>query len=345
MLDGYRQPAMPVPSSSRRTRSEPRRAGPASRPARGLRRRTVVALAVVALVGAACGKDTSTPSASPVTSPTGSGTLLLGGNPRSPAADQTPPKGTNGLAFREGVLWIADLNGGQIVVVDPASGTILARYGPDQNVNAKPDDLAVAPDGSVWWTGFDIGKVASIGTDGRSTDIAAMRPGANAIAFSPAGKAYVTMAVTGDGLWELDPANPQSSREVTPTLGNVNAFAFGPDGQLYGPGFAEQVGRVVRIDTTTGATTEVAIGFAFPSALRFDTKGDAFVLSAIGGSVERVDLATGAVTPFAKVPTKRVDNMMWGPDGNLFVTAFDEPLITVISPTGDVVRTLTVGSR
>jgi len=309
------------------------------------RRRATIAIVVLTLLIAACGKDTSTPSASPATSPTGSGTLLLGGNPRAPATDQSPPKGTNGLAFREGVLWIADLNGGQILVADPANGAILARYGRDQNVNAQPDDLAVAPDGSVWWTGFDIGKVASIGTDGRSTDIAAMRPGANAIAFSPAGKAYVTMAVTGDGLWELDPANPQSSREVTATLGNVNAFAFSPDGQLYGPGFAEQVGRVVQIDTTTGAATEVATGFAFPTALRFDTKGVAYVLSAIGGKVDRVDLMTGAVTPFVTVPTKRVDNMMWGPDGNLYVSAFDEPIISVFGPAGDLVRTLTIGQR
>ncbi len=298
-------------------------------------------LAATALVG--CGKDTSNGAATATTAPVGTGTSIVGGAPRTPAADQTPPKGANGVAFRDGVLWVADLAGRQIVVADPADGTILARYSAAQGITSQPDDLAVTRDGTVWWTGFDTGTVGRIGTDGRSTDVATLRPGANPIAVAPDGSLVVGIAVTGDGLFRIDPASPGTPKEIAAAVGNVNAFAFGPDGGLYGPSFSEQHGKVVRVDTATGATTPTATVPGFPVSVRFDRDGAAYVLSTLPSAVSRVDLATGTVTPFATPSTKAVDNMAWGPDGNLYVTGFDVPQVTVIDAKGTVLRSLSIG--
>lgn len=303
------------------------------------------ALATILATASGCGKDSESSATPTTTAPNGSGTTMLGGNPRAPAPDQSPPKGANGLAFRDGLLWVADLNGGQIVVVDPANGAILARYGKAQGISATPDDLAVARDGSVWWTGFDTGVVGRISTDGKSTDMVTTRPGANPITVGPDGSIYVGIAVTGDGLFVIDPAAPDPPREIAPAIGNVNAFAFGLDGALYGPAFSNQEGKVVRIDVADGKTTDVAKGFPFPDSLRFDASGQAFVLSTLPPRVDRLDLLTGEVTLFATPPTKAVDNMAWGPDGNLYVSGFNEPTITVIDPEGKVLRTLSVGRR
>lgn len=310
------------------------------------RRRTLwwtAALAVV-LAAPACGKDVPGNAAPATTAPTGTGTTVLGGDLRAPSADQASPSGANGMAFRDGLLWVADLTGRQIVVVDPATGTILSRFGKEAGVDAQPDDLTVAPDGDVWWTGFDTGVVGRIGASGRSDDVATLRPGANAITTGPDGHLYVTAAVTGDGFWTIDPGAPDAgAREIAPALGNVNGFAFGPDGALYGPAYAEQKSTVVRIDLATGATTPVAEGFRFGASVRFGPDGRAYVLSAIQPEVHVVDLATGESAHFATPSTPVVDNMAWGPDGNLYVSAMNKPEITVIGPDGAVLRTLTLG--
>jgi hypothetical protein len=48
-------------------------------------------------------------------------------------------------------LYIASSVGREIVVMDPETGEILDRLGPDRGVES-PDDLTFGPDGSLYWT-------------------------------------------------------------------------------------------------------------------------------------------------------------------------------------------------
>lgn len=126
--------------------------------------------------------------------------------------DQASPKGTNGVAWDGQRLWVADLAGGEILAVDPRDGRILGRFGAAQGVT-KPDDLAVGPDGAVYWTGFEDGVVGRLGPDGTSTTLSQVGAGANPIAFGPDDSLYVGRAVTADGLYRIDPrAGPRRSR-------------------------------------------------------------------------------------------------------------------------------------
>jgi streptogramin lyase len=328
---------------------------------------TAVALTFTA---AACGSDTSGGTTTATGTPTSASSATTGGagspttgatsGTATPGAwtpetlgpatvtlpdgpvDQTPPKGTNGVAWDGRRLWVADLAGSQILAVDPRTGAIEGRFGADQGVTG-PDDLAVGPDGAVYWTGFNDGTVGRLGPDGRSTAIADVGAGANPIAFSPDGSLYVGRAVTADGLYRLDPTGATPPREVAPSVGNVNGFAFGPDGALYGPSYQDQQGSLVRIDPTTGAVTEVLGGLGFPSAVKFGPDGKAYVLTSLPVGVLAVDLTTGASTPYATPLTKAVDNLAYDGDGSFVVSSFNEPVLSVIPPAGGEVRTVRLG--
>ncbi len=83
----------------------------------------------------------------------------------------------------------------------------------------------------------------------------------------------------GQGLYEIDPAGTRPPRLVTAPW-DSNAFAFGPDGLLYGPkkGF-NGAGAVEEADVKTGVIKEVKVGFNYPVAVKFDAKGRCNVLS------------------------------------------------------------------
>jgi sugar lactone lactonase YvrE len=201
----------------------------------------------------------------------------------------------------------------------------------------------------LYWTGFytgDIGRVSFDG-DGRATVkvLGNIGAGANAIAFSNAGKLLVDRAVIGDGLYEIDTTGATPPRQIAAALGNVNAFAFGPDGQLYGPrsGVAP-AGALVRIDPATGSVTMVAAGLGLPSAVKISADGRTAYLTQSGppAAIEKVDLQTAALTQVATVPAKVLDNLALGPDGTIYVSYFDQPEISVIGPGGET-RTMNVG--
>src|SRR5208283_1805509 len=76
------------------------------------------------------------------------------------------PKGANGIRFdANGLLHIASLRGNEIVVADTSTGAIVNRIGLGQGVET-PDDLAFGPDGSLYWTSFDTGKVCRLSPQG-----------------------------------------------------------------------------------------------------------------------------------------------------------------------------------
>ena len=80
-----------------------------------------------------------------------------------------PIHGTNGLAFDDqGQLYVASAMGQEIVVMDPQTGKILERLGPEDRV-AGPDDLAFGPDGSLYWTDILSGEVGRRTPDGDVT--------------------------------------------------------------------------------------------------------------------------------------------------------------------------------
>jgi hypothetical protein len=138
--------------------------------------------------------------------------------------------GANGmLVDRHDRLHIASVAGREIVVMDPHSGAVLDRLGPDRGVEG-PDDLSFGPDGALSWTSFFTGAVARRAPDGTVSTIAQLPAGAGAITFSDDGRLFVAVSFPGgaDALYELDPDGATPPRLIAQGLDGLNAMTGGP---------------------------------------------------------------------------------------------------------------------
>lgn len=142
--------------------------------------------------------------------------------------------GANGLAVdARGRLLVASVLGGELLALDARSGQIVDRLGHDLGVDA-PDDVAVGPDGSIYWTDYLVGAVGRLAPDGAVTR-QFVGPGINPIAFTADGRLFAGRAFLGDGLYELDPDLMDAPRVVidgsgdAPFPAQLNGFDFGPD--------------------------------------------------------------------------------------------------------------------
>jgi sugar lactone lactonase YvrE len=246
--------------------------------------------------------------------------------------------GANGMMFdRHDRLHIASVAGREIVVMDPQSGAVLDRLGPDRGVEG-PDDLSFGPDGALYWTSFFTGAVSRRTPDGTVSTIAQLPAGAGAITFSDDGRLFVAVSALGtEALYELDPDGANPPRQVATGLGGLNAMDWGADGLLYGPlSFA---GQVVRINVDSGAIVPLAVGFGLPTAAKFDSRGRLYVVDQRSikgrGEVVRVDLATGDRRIIARL-TAGLDNLAFDSHDRLFVSSFQDGFVAEIEPDGEV---------
>jgi sugar lactone lactonase YvrE len=247
--------------------------------------------------------------------------------------------GANGMLFdRHDRLHIASVAGREIVVMDPHSGAILDRLGPDRGVEG-PDDLSFGPDGALYWTSFFTGAVSRRAPDGTTSTIAQLEPGVGAITFSDDGRLFVAVSFPGgaDALYELDPNGGTPPRLIAQGLGGLNAMDWGADGLLYGP--LSLAGQVVRINVDSGAITRLAKGFGLPTAAKFDSRGRLYVVDQRSGKghgeVVRVDLGSGRKTVIARLAAG-LDNLAFDAHDRLFVSSFHDGFIAEVQPDGAV---------
>jgi sugar lactone lactonase YvrE len=239
----------------------------------------------------------------------------------------------------DGRLYIASVGTPGILVMDPESGAIEDRWGPEQGVKG-PDDLAFGPDGSLYWTDITFGEVARRSPDGTTTVIANLGPGVNPITFSDDGRLFVSQCFFDDKLYEVDPAGETEPRLITDRLGpgcGLNGMDWGPDGFLYGPRWFH--GEVARVNVDTGEVETAAQGFDTPAAVKFDAEGRLHVLDTLAGEVVRVDLESGAKEVVGRVQPSSADNLAFDDSGRLFVSSFADGFIVEVV---DAVNTRTV---
>ncbi len=226
--------------------------------------------------------------------------------------------GMNGLVCdAEDRLLIASNLARDLKVLDTTTGNVLATYGVEQGVDT-PDDVAVGPDGSIYWTNIVAGTVGRRAPDGTTSTVADLGLGVNAVRVSPDGMTlYVSKAILGDALYAIDLAGGAEPRLVAENVGWPNSMAFGPDGRLYSP--LNLYGEIVRWDLAAGTTETVADGLEFPVALKFDSQGRMVVCELLRGTVLRIDPATGTKTTLATLETG-LDNLAIDSQDRLFVS-------------------------
>jgi sugar lactone lactonase YvrE len=241
-----------------------------------------------------------------------------------------PIHGANGIMFdAKDRLYVASGVGREIVVIDPETGEILDRLGPDRGVES-PDDLTFGPDGSLYWTALLTGEVGRLSPDGTKTG-QTVALGVNPITFSDDGRLFVALDLLGDALYELDPDLIDPPRLIAENLGYMNGMDWGPDGLLYGPLWAK--GEVVRVDVDTGTVTLVADGFRSPDAVKFDSQGRLYVADYIVGEVLRVDVETGSKEVIA-TGLSDIDNIAFDSHDRLFVSHAQDGSISEVLPGG-----------
>lgn len=250
----------------------------------------------------------------------------------------SPIHGANGVMFdASDRLHIASVVGREIIVMDPESGEILDRLGPDRGIES-PDDLIFGPDGSLHWTALLTGEVGRLSPDGTKTG-QSVAPGVNPITFSNDGRLFVALDFLGDALYELDPDLVDPPRLIAEDLGFLNGMDWGSDGFLYGPIWTK--GEVVRIDVDTGAVTVVADGFGVPAAVKFDSQGRLHVGDQMRGEISRVDTETGSKEVIA-TGLPGLDNIAFDSHDRLFAANAQDGSILEVLP-GGTTRTVSAG--
>ncbi len=253
-----------------------------------------------------------------------------------------PLHGANGVIFGpDGRLYVASVSSSEVAAVDPETGAVLERWGPEEGVNG-PDDLIFGPDGSMFWTDIAGGDVVRRSPDGTTTVVASLGPGVNPITFSDDGRLFVSQCFLGDQLFEVDPDGVEEPRLISDQLGpgcGLNGMDWGPGGRLYGPRWFQ--GEVVRVDVDSGAVETVATGFQIPAAVKFDSQGRLYVLDTQAGEVVRVDVESGDKEVVGR-PEVGGDNLAFDGEDRLFVSSFaDGSIVEVTGP--ETVREVMVG--
>ncbi|MFN8019849.1 MAG: hypothetical protein U0P45_17275 [Acidimicrobiales bacterium] len=308
-------------------------------PTRSLLRCTALA-ATLLLAACSSGSGGGAPTTGSTTPATTAPKPIDTTPPSKPLADQAAPSAINGLVVQGSTLWIASIKDDVVLQVDRTTGEILRRVDTE---GAGPDDVAVAPDGSVWTTGFGNGDLGRIAGDRYQVE-AHMQAGINPIEFGPKGQLYVGTYGPGGTLYRVKVG--QGGEQTTPVivatdLDDINAFGVTPDGLIVAPtGGVAGPGGAIGIDVPSageGVVTTLASGLDATAAGATDAKGVPYVLGNLSGKVYRVDPEAKTAKVWKTVPTGApFDNMAFAPDGTLYLSSFTAPKVTVVAPDGSV---------
>lgn len=223
--------------------------------------------------------------------------------------------GPNGMAFESnGKLLVGSVVGQTVFEVDPATGAVATWVPPSAGI---ADDLAIGPDGTVYWASLPIGEIHARKGDGPVRVVAKGLPGIDSLAFHPDGRLFASQDFLADTLLEIDPAGVKPPRllkenldvKLNGAIGGLNGFQFGKDGRLYGPLWNK--GQIVAIDVDTLATEVVDDGMKVPASVRLDSHGNIWTVDYARGELVRIDPKTHARTVAAERPVLKpvLDNI------------------------------------
>lgn len=309
---------------------------------------SVVLAAALAVGSTACGSDddgaadvTTTLAADSSSTATGADTSAPDSTTTpEPAADQTAPASINGITSQGDTLWIASIGEDQVLRVDRSSGAILTRY---DTQGAGPDDVAVAPDGTIWVTGYESGVLGRI-VDGEYQEVVTLAPLINGVDVAEDGSVYVASLEADGKLWRV-PADGGEPEVVATGLVMVNAFEIDEsDGTILGPSDPMGSPAIVRIDPADGTIERVVEGLPAVLASTWHPDGRFVALANITGDVLAVDVDAGTFEVIATVPDGApFDNLTYADDGTLYISSFVAPTVTEVKPDGTV-RVIPVGT-
>jgi virginiamycin B lyase len=176
-----------------------------------------------------------------------------------------------------------------------AAATVQEYEVPD---GSRPHDVAVAADGTVWYTAQGSGKLGRLDpATGRTTEVGlgeASRP--HGVIIGPDGAPWITDGGL-NAIVRFDPSTSEVRTFPLPATrpsANLNTAVFDPEGTLWLTGQAGIYGRL----TPSNGRVEVfdAPGGPGPYGIAVTPGGDVYYASLAGSHIARIDRATGAAT-------------------------------------------------
>jgi len=245
---------------------------------------------------------------------------------------------SNGITFdSDDILYVTSIINSEIVLMNRESGEVLQRLGADQGVT-NPDDVAVAHDGTLYWTNYGSGEACRRAED--TTTCQFVGAFINPITISDDGRLFVATAMPpiSDALYELDPDLIQAPQRIFNNPGWLNGMDWGPDGFLYAPSWTEA--NILRIDVDSCDESESCDSetimngtIAMPAAVKFDSQGNLYALDSSSGQVLQVDTTTGSSSLIATLPAG-LDNLAFDAEDRLFVSNIISGFVVEVLPDG-----------
>jgi sugar lactone lactonase YvrE len=250
----------------------------------------------------------------------------------------------------ENNLYVANVFGQTISLLDPETGEILEQLGPADLV-FFPDDVTVGDDGSLYWTDPGVGAVLRRLPGGPSFPLVPFTgfPSANPLTLSDDGRLFFAQCYHAppetNGIFEVDPNGSMVTSDIrTGDLGCASNGMDWWDGALYSPRVFE--GRVVEVDIGTGALTDVTVGWGVPVAVKFNSQGALHAVNQGNGEVVRIDLDDPDLANnrevLAQLPAGWLDNLAFDENDRLFISSFSDGTVLEVLPDG-ALRTVSPG--
>lgn len=248
--------------------------------------------------------------------------LTDAGTPQWNAAAMKPASGNDyGLIFDEKNgrtwLWLQ-------MALGAGLDTTKAAFSTDYD---QPYGAAYSPDGVLYCSDLNGGRVYSVDEDGNKMDLGLSFSNPAGLAFDTVGNLFV--ANTGNG----------TVSKVTPGLTKTTfaddfdtpwGLAFDSAGNLYVSDYGE--GTVTKL-TPDGTPTELAFAFSNPAGLAVDASDRLYVANSGNGTVSRVVLPAGPLTTFASDYDTPL-GLAFDASGNLYVAQSNAGLVSRVTPGG-----------
>ena len=237
--------------------------------------------------------------------------------------------GVNGMHFGpDGYLYAASVTGSDISIIDTKTNKIIKRYDQSDGV-IGPDDIAFNSKGEFYWTSILTGEVAGFDLEGNKVVAGNPGIGVNPITFSDDDRLFVAQCFFDNGLFEMDPSGENEPRvifEEVDEFCGLNGMDWGPDGRLYGPRWFDN--EVISVDIDTGDIRKEVGGLNVPAAVKFNSKGELFVLDTGAGKVVKV--TDGVKSDYAYIELG-LDNLAINSDDEVYVSSYSEGNIMKVS--------------
>ena len=212
------------------------------------------------------------------------------------------------------------------------AGALQAQSFTQYPTSGDPAGIAAGPDGNIWFTEKNSGKIGRITLSGGVTEfsIPTASSGPNSITRGPDGNLWFTEN-NADKIGRITPAGVVTEFSLPQSSSTPDSIVSGSDGNLWFTEFAR--GKIGRI-TPAGAITEFQTP-ADPAFIAPGSDGNLWFTERLGNHVDRIT-PSGVITQFPTLTMSRLVAITAGSDGNLWFISDSDNKIGRITTAGAV---------